>query len=256
MWLGEFARFSKLITEHESRPFHPRCLPQVILKLPLVPEADLEKVLRKWAEAGAAGFILEEFDDLSSQYSESMPRWRQAVSNASLSPDPVMLALSSSQFSQLREEHCSHVDMMLNYDMIKLPQTYMSTDLYAVLGEAHRNSSQCRANFVLGMANVSPFVTRFEPRSLVEALMIFNLLSDSTPVLYYGDEYGKRDTSSEPKTRNIGPLPEPKTGFMDWVDLQRVRQDPAPTIFKVEMLALVKCTSRSWNTRLEYLRHI
>lgn len=213
-------------------------IPQVILKIPVVPEADLEKVLRKWAGAGAAGFILEEFDDMNSQYSEALPRWRQAITNATLSPDPMLLALSSSQFSPLREEHCKHVDMTLNYEMIKLPQTYMSTDLYTVLGETHGNASMCRANFVLGMANVSPFVTRFEPQSLVEALLMFNLLSDSTPIVYYGDEYGKRDTSSESKNRNIVQMPEPKTGRMDWIDLKRVQDESrsAPNIFKVRVL--------------------
>ncbi|XP_003742294.1 4F2 cell-surface antigen heavy chain [Galendromus occidentalis] len=203
---------------------------KVILKLPLVPEVDLEK-LRKWAELGAAGFILEEFDDMSSQYYEAMPRWRQTIFNTSDSPDSKLLALSSSQFNQLREEHCNHVDMILNYDMIRLPQAFMSTDLHAALGETH--TSKCRTNFVLGMANVSPFVTRFEPRSLMEALLIFNLLSDSTPIVYYGDEYGKRDTSSEPKSRNIVPMPDPRTGLMDWIDLARVRIDSAPSIYKV-----------------------
>lgn len=125
--------------------------------------------------------------------------------------------------------------MVLNYDMIKLSASYDSSELYSVLADLAENnrSSSCRENFVLGTGEVTPLVDRFQPRSRSEALLIFNMLVDATPITYYGDEYGKEDTSGEAKSRNLRQMVEPHTGRMPWSEIESTKLHPEPNQFKV-----------------------
>ncbi|XP_022690980.1 4F2 cell-surface antigen heavy chain-like [Varroa jacobsoni] len=196
---------------------------------------DLNTAVNYWLKAGVAGFILHEFNPDLAAHQDGFLQWHSVIANHSYAKKQrenavVLLALSTQNFADLSDTYCRNAHMVLNYEMIRLTATFDSSELKPLLHElTEKNYTSCRNNFVLGTGEVIPLVERFKPRSRAEAMLIFNMLADATPIVYYGDEFGKKDTCGKPKSRELKQMLEPNTGKMDWDYLQPIQQ----TLFKL-----------------------
>ncbi|OQR78568.1 4F2 cell-surface antigen heavy chain-like [Tropilaelaps mercedesae] len=256
--LGSPAEFKKLASQIK-----------VIIRVPLgevvnelnTPRHDLETAIINWLEAGAAGFILDEFNFESTAHRNGLPRWHTLIANLSSTETSgkILLALSTHNFQTLPDTYCRYADMVLNYDMINLTPSYDSSELYPLLAdltEKNRTYS-CRDNFVLGTGEITPLGDRFQPRSRVEALLIFNMLADATPIVYYGDEFGKKDTSGEEKSGVLKHIVEAHSGIMQWHDIEHIKEHHEPNQYKLfQKLAKLRLNEASIRTGVTAVRDL
>lgn len=208
-------------------------------------QSDFLITLKFWLEKGAAGFV---FDELELIEKSALPKlteqWHDLVRNFSTEDFPRVSILSSyspdtDSVLETREDEelClqknSSTVMVLDYQLTRLNKGFSSQDFVSAL-EKHttaRNKTACsrRSNLVLSNGDVQPLISRFDAHER-DRLVMFSLLADATPFMYFGEEYGKQDRDMPSKlTRSHTNTAQP----MDWNSVEDLKKSNENSHFRV-----------------------
>ncbi|OQR68475.1 4F2 cell-surface antigen heavy chain-like [Tropilaelaps mercedesae] len=168
--------------------------------------------LRFWLDKNAAGFVFDEIELLPTNLDlkKLTEQWHGVISNFSSENFPRVSILSS--YKPLEEnEFCRYAHMILNYKPTELTKGFTPqqlVDIFEPTVEENRTTS-CRFNLVLSNGDIQPLLNRFGSEER-DRLILFTLLADATPFIYFGEEYANSDSDMPPTlTRNHGHTPLP-----------------------------------------------
>lgn len=237
---------------------------KVLLKIPMSQvdltteekQGEFVDVLDFWLGKGVAGFVFDEIELLpnSLDLKKLSQQWYDSVSRFNPEDFPRVSILSS--YKPLDElELCNQTHMVLNYKPLVLGRNYKPQDLLHVLeSTARKNRTRlCRSNLVLGNGDIKPLTTRLEQAER-DRLLIFSLLADATPFLYFGDEYGKNDENlPDELQRNHGKTPQ----SMQWKIVEDFKSQKSNNFFQVftktAKLRKAECSIRMGETSLQII---
>ncbi|XP_003743363.1 4F2 cell-surface antigen heavy chain-like [Galendromus occidentalis] len=182
---------------------------KVILKIPLSKiqlsrddeQRKLAGALVFWLDKGVAGFIFDEIDLIpESTYRNDFPQvvkdCGEIIANASTREFP-RVAMWSSYTRRLDEaEFCvQNGTFILDYGLTSLRRGFTASQFYEQFERTtQKNRTMCRENFVFSNGDIKPLIERVTSAEH-DRIIMFTLLADATPFVYFGEEHARNDTS-------------------------------------------------------------